>query len=261
MKIVTWNVNGIRAILRKGLKETIKELAPDVLCLQETKIDETLSDEVFKEICGSYHFSSAIKKGYSGVATFILNEELSGVQLDTQLGIDKFDLEGRLIVSDLGEVLLYNIYFPSGTSGEERQGYKYEFLDAISDHISALSKKDRERLVVCGDFNICHLDIDIHHPKEAERRMLSGFLPEERRWIDSFIGNGFTDSFRHFNQAGDNYTWWTYRANARAKNLGWRIDYILVANPLATKLKSAQIYSHIEGSDHCPVGVDIGLGG
>ena len=263
MKLVSWNVNGIRSIYKKGFEEYVTQSEADCICLQETKAHpEQLSPEQLAPAGYHSHFSSAEKKGYSGVATL----RGPGVECGTVAhGIQepRFDNEGRFLITPLttaqgNSLLLYNIYFPSGSSGEVRQDYKYEFLDCLFDHLKGLPKKKRESLIVCGDFNICHREIDIHHPKEAARKELSGFLPEERAWMDRFAGLGFVDTFRHIaGDVPDRYSWWTYRAGARGKNKGWRIDYIFVAEALAPYVRNATIEASVLGSDHCPVTLEL----
>ena len=254
MKLISWNVNGIRSAAGKGLFEFLAAEKPEVLCLQETKIHQhQLTPELASPPGYRSVFVDAHKPGYSGVATFF-SDKLS--KCENCFGIEQvaYDREGRFIISDLGEFLLYNIYFPSGTSGEERQAYKYSFLDAFYDHLKRLPTRDKKRLIICGDFNICHREIDIHHPAEATRRQLTGFLPEERAWIDRFIALGFIDAFRMIN--GDEpkrYTWWSYRAGSRGKNLGWRIDYFFVSEELKNRVKQAKIMENVTGSDHCPI--------
>jgi len=258
IKLVSWNVNGLRSIVSKNFSSLIQDVCPDVLCLQETKIHYELSME-FGILLGSNHqssFNCADKKGYSGVATFV-DKRLLGGQRDlpeASMGSG----EGRILASSVGPYTLYNIYFPSGTSGEDRQDYKYKFLDAIYEHLSDLSPSQRSNLIICGDFNICHRDIDIHHPREAERRGLSGFLPEERKWMDMFCDLGFIDTFRLVHGPKESiYSWWTYRAGARAKNLGWRIDYFFVSKELKDMVVGADILTHVGGSDHCPVTLEM----
>ncbi len=260
MKILCWNVNGFRSAYGKGLPELIARERPDVFCAQEIKADASVLEG--NEFClpdYQVFYSCATKKGYSGVATWVRKDSGLKPQLvATGIGDPRFDSEGRFVILKLGDILLYNIYFPSGTSGEERQGFKYEFLDDISAHFKSLSADDRKRCIICGDINICHREIDIHHPQEATKKMLTGFLPREREWVSSFLELGFIDAFRVLN--GDlpkQYTWWSFRANSRAKNLGWRIDYFLVAKEMKNRIETAKICSEITGSDHCPIGLQV----
>jgi exodeoxyribonuclease-3 len=255
MKIITWNINGLRSILKKGLPDFISSKKPDLLCLQEIKIDPIVLEKEnieFKNYITDY--SCAERKGYSGVATLIKTTHTQATPALRGIGKKEFDSEGRFLIHRFPELTVCNSYFPSGTSGEERQDFKYSFLDNLFTHLKKLSSKEREKMIICGDFNICHKDVDIHHPREAEKRMLSGFLPDERKWMDKFADLGFTDSYRHLNpkKTGE-YSWWTFRANAREKNLGWRIDYIFVGSGLVKKIKSAKILTDVYGSDHCPV--------
>lgn len=256
VKILSWNVNGLRSILAKGLHKVLEEHPADIVCLQETKIQDSQLDEIADSLPqGNWIHSPATKKGYSGVAIFHQASKNPPLTIEAKgIGKSHFDSEGRFILARHKNFTLYNIYFPSGTSGEERQKFKYTFLDALYDHFDKLPKAEKKRLIVCGDFNICHREIDIHHPDVATKRQLTGFLPDERKWMDSFCELGFTDTFRHFH--GDTphqYTWWSYRAGARKKNLGWRIDYFFVANELQDAIHSVEILGHVQGSDHCPM--------
>lgn len=258
MKLISWNVNGLRAVRKKGFEQFIQKQKPDVICLQETKVGEDKINEVDMSIKGySESLASAKKPGYSGVGTY-LKEGLKAKKSLNQIGIKEYDQEGRVVISEIEDLLLYNIYFPSGTTGELRQNFKYKFLDDVFAHIKKLPKSKRERLIICGDFNICHKEIDIHHPEKATKQEMSGFLPEERAWLDKFSELGFVDSFRHVHgQKTDKYSWWSYRAGARDKNLGWRIDYFWLAEPLAKRIKDAEILGNTPGSDHAPVVLEI----
>lgn len=254
MKLLLWNVNGYRSILGKGLEELIKTESPDILCLQETKVqEEQLPQDHFPVAGYTGAFSSAVKKGYSGVATFA-KENLGLMTRGSEIGVKAFDSEGRFIITETKDILLYNVYFPSGTSGDDRQKFKYKFLDAFLEHLNNLSSKDKKRLIVAGDFNICHKPIDIHHPDKASKLELTGFLPDERKWMDKFCESGFVDTFRllHPDKAAA-YSWWSFRANSRAKNLGWRIDYFFVHENLKNQVKQAEILNQVKGSDHCPI--------
>ncbi len=257
MRLVSWNVNGLRSVHEKGLTGILTQLAPDVACLQETKAQrEQLVKEIYEE--GDWYFSSAEKKGYSGVATIVRTPKYLPQAVHYGIGTPEFDREGRFTITEHGDLTLYNIYFPSGTSGEERQGFKYEFLDGVFDHLQSLPQSRRDRLIITGDFNICHKEVDIHHPAEATKRQLTGFLPEERAWMDKFVELGFTDTFRLKNgEVSGRYSWWSFRANSRAKNLGWRIDYFFVSNALAKRVKKADIFEDIRGSDHCPLLLEL----
>ena len=254
MKIISYNLNGIRAAITKGLIDWLKEENPDVLCVQETKAQQD-QVEPFHFIEAGYknYWFSAQKKGYSGVAIFTKKEP---DHVEYGIGIPQYDYEGRVIRADYGDLSIISVYHPSGTSGDERQAFKMKWLEDFQNYINNL-KLSRPNLIICGDYNICHRAIDIHDPKGNANN--SGFLPEEREWIDSFINSGFIDSFRFFNQNPHNYSWWSYRFNARANNKGWRIDYNMVSESLKSKLKSATILPDAHHSDHCPVVLEINL--
>lgn len=258
-RLILWNVNGLRSAYSKGLADYVAREKPDILCLQEIKVQEDQLSPALLSFNGEYQYvlASAEKKGYAGVATFVRNG-LKALSHSRFLGLEEFDIEGRFIKTTFEDFDLYNIYFPSGTSGEVRQSFKYKFLETVLQHFERLDPVLRSRAVVCGDFNICHREIDIHHPAKASRLKLTGFLPEERAWIDRFIATGFADSFRLIHgDLKDQYTWWSYRANARAKNLGWRIDYFFVARALSPHVTSAEIDSAAGGSDHCPISLEL----
>ncbi len=262
MKLISWNVNGLRSICQKGFLAFAAGEKPDIICLQETKLqDDQVKEEQMVPPGYCAHFSAAEKRGYSGVATFLTRKMDSSVQRQSKaIGSKRFDTEGRFLITRTKNFILYNVYVPSGTMGDERQSFKYKFLDVFSAHLSSLSKADFSKLIICGDFNICHREIDIHHPAEAEKRQLSGFLPEERKWMENFLRLGLVDTFRlcHGDIKGI-FSWWTFRAGARQKNLGWRIDYVFVASALAKKVRKAGIMTKVTGSDHCPVMLDISL--
>ena len=250
--IVSYNVNGIRAALRKGLAEWLSEIEVDILCLQETKaLKEQVDIESLKEQGFHDYWYSAEKKGYSGVAIFSKQEPN---QVIYGCGIEAYDREGRIIRADWGDLTLLNCYFPSGTSGEERQAFKMEFLKDFQDWVNTL-KKERPNLIVVGDYNIAHTEIDIHDPVRNKKN--SGFLPEERAWMSQWLESGFKDAFRYSHHEKVEYSWWTYRANARANNKGWRIDYQSVATPIADQIVDAGHYSDAVHSDHCPVWLKI----
>jgi exodeoxyribonuclease-3 len=251
-KIITYNLNGIRAAMTKNWLEWLKAVNPDIVCLQETKASPSQLETGIFEDAGYHHYwHSAEKKGYSGVAIFTKNKP---DHVEIGCGIDHIDSEGRIIRVDYGDKSVISVYIPSGSSGDERQAYKMQWLDEFYEYIHKL-KKDRPNLLICGDFNICHKPIDIHNPIANAKS--SGFLPEEREWISKFIDSGFIDSFRYFNKEPHQYTWWSYRANARAKNLGWRIDYIMASQNLHKNLKRAVILPDAKHSDHCPMLLEI----
>lgn len=260
MKIISWNVNGIRAAEKKGLFNFIEKEKPDIFCLQETKIDASALEKLsFLPENYTAFFSHAQKKGYSGVSTFVSKDFLKQHMNNSfSLGENSFDSEGRYLVSEFKDFILYNTYFPSGTTGEVRQNFKYKFLDHFLEHTKSLTPAKRDKVIICGDFNICHQEIDIHHPETATRNQLSGFLPDERAWFTKFLESGFKDVYRDLNIDKKHcYTWWSYRAGSRGKNLGWRIDYFLVASKFAARIKKAEIFPEIQGSDHCPIGIEI----
>lgn len=251
MKIISYNVNGIRAALKKDFIGWLKAADPDVICLQEIKVmEEQLDLDVFVEAGYKYNYwFSAQKKGYSGVA--ILSKiEPDHVAFGT--GIESMDFEGRNIRADFNGVSVMSLYLPSGTNAA-RLEHKLEYMDMFQDYINNL-KKEIPNLVICGDYNICHEEIDIHNPK---MKGVSGFLPIEREWIGSFIDSGFTDAFRFIHPEKQEYSWWSYRANSRANNKGWRLDYTMVSNPIKEKIKRSVILQEAVHSDHCPVLVEI----
>lgn len=252
MKIISYNVNGIRAAINKGFIDWLKSANPDVICLQEIKaLKEQLDVEIFEEAGYKYHYwFSAQKKGYSGVAIL---SKIKPNHVEYGTGIDSMDAEGRNLRADYNGVSVMSLYLPSGTN-DARLDHKLEYMDMFQGYINNL-KKEIPNLIICGDYNICHEEIDIHNPKGLSN--VSGFLPVERAWIGNFINSGFIDSFRHLNKEPDNYTWWSYRANARANNKGWRLDYAMVAEPLQENIKRAVILSEAVHSDHCPILLEI----
>ena len=253
MKILSYNVNGIRAALNKGFAEWLSSADPDVVCLQETKaLEDQVNTDLFEKMGYQHFWHSAQKKGYSGVAILTKTNPLN-VQKGT--GIEHMDFEGRVIRADYENVSVISLYLPSGTN-LDRLEHKFKFMDDFQEYIDAL-KKNHPRLVICGDYNICHRAIDIHDP--VRNKNVSGFLPEERQWIDTFMNNGFVDSFRHLNPEPNQYSWWSYRANARNNNKGWRIDYNMVSENLKNNIKSAYLLPDAKHSDHCPVGVELEL--
>ncbi|WP_109302223.1 exodeoxyribonuclease III [Aquimarina sp. AU474] len=252
MKIISYNVNGIRAALNKGFIEWLQQADPDVICLQEIKANQDQLDlRVFADAGYSYNYwYSAQKKGYSGVA-ILSKKEPDHVAYGT--GIEYMDFEGRNLRADFNGVSIMSLYLPSG-SNIDRLEHKLKYMADFQDYINTL-KKEHPNLVILGDYNICHQAIDIHDP--VRNKNVSGFLPVEREWIGNFMDSGFIDSFRHFNTEPHNYSWWSYRANSRANNKGWRLDYGMVAQPLQDKLKRAVILSDAKHSDHCPIVVEL----
>lgn len=246
MKVLTYNINGIRAALKKDLIGFLKRENADVVCFQELKANSDQFDVAeFEQLGYKCYWFSAEKKGYSGVG-LLCKEEPKHVEYGC--GHELFDAEGRVIRADFDGVSVISAYFPSGSSGDLRQEVKYQFLDHFYEYIEEL-KKDLPNLCICGDYNICHEAIDIHDP--VRNKKSSGFLPEERAWMSAFFKSGFIDTFRHLNPEPHNYTWWSYRANARANNKGWRIDYISVAAHLQDKIAQSGILADDVQSDHC----------
>ncbi|MCX6054588.1 MAG: exodeoxyribonuclease III [Chloroflexi bacterium] len=254
MRITTWNINGYRAILKKDFKKTIQALSPDVLCLQEIKAKE---DQVTKneiDIIGyDYCWNSAQRPGYSGVATYTLKSPTS-FQSKSGMGNSRFDIEGRVIQTFFNDFLLLNIYFPNGQRGKERVEYKLDFYEYLLELVNQETKNGM-KIIITGDFNTAHTEIDLANPKENEKN--SGFLPEERAWINKFIDHGFIDIFRYMYPNKVQYTWWTYRFNARKRGIGWRLDYFLISAEALPIIKDIVIYDQLEGSDHCPVTLEI----
>lgn len=268
MKIISWNVNGLRSINgqnprtkfgKKFFKNTLSEYLeaenPDILCIQETK---SSPDQINEELLhpmdykGYYNWSK-LKKGYSGVVTYTKQEPINSV---SEVGIEKFDVEGRIIQTDFKDFSLLNIYFPNGTSGQHRVDYKLEFYDDIFNYIENL-RKLQPNILVCGDYNTAHTPIDLARPKENEQT--SGFLPEEREKLDKIIDMGYVDTFRMFTQDGDHYTWWSNRGRAKENNVGWRIDYHMVTDSLKPAVTNSYHQPDVTGSDHCPIVVELDI--
>ncbi len=252
MKIISYNVNGIRSAINKGLMEWLRSTDADVVCLQEIKAGpEQLNLLHFEDLDYKFYWYPAQKKGYSGVAIFTKQEPL---HVEYGCGMEAYDQEGRVLRVDFKNVSIMSVYFPSGTSGDHRQDFKYRFLDDFAAYINKI-KKTHPHLIICGDINICHKEIDIHNP--IANKNTTGFLPAERAWVTSFLESGFIDSFRYFHQEPHQYTWWSFRFNARKQNKGWRIDYILVSENLKDKMKRATILKEAYHSDHCPTLLEI----
>ena len=254
LKLISWNVNGIRAVYKQGFYQLFVTEKPDILCLQETKASLDQFPQELKNIDGYHVYSAeAQKKGYSGVA---LHSTVKPKKIETGFGIQRFDNEGRILIAYYDAFVLYNIYFPNGKSSKERLQYKLDFYDAFLEHAEKL-RKNGHSIIMCGDVNTAHTELDLARPKENET--VSGFLPQERAWIDKFISSGYVDAFRLFVKEGGHYSWWDYKTKARERNIGWRIDYFFISEDLKTKVKDAFIQNNVEGSDHCPVGIVIDL--
>ena len=252
LRLVSWNINGIRAAYKKGFLDWFKKENPDILCIQETKAHPDQLDDTLKNVNGyESYFSSAEKKGYSGVVTY---SKLKPINVQQGIEIKKFDSEGRFIITEFDEFILFNIYFPNGKASEERLQYKMEFYETFLKHGKKLLKENK-KIIVCGDVNTAHKEIDLARPKENS--VISGFLPQEKEWIDKFLSAGFIDTFRIFNQEPAQYTWWDMVTRARERNVGWRIDYFYISENLKNNITSASIHSAVMGSDHCPIGIEL----
>jgi len=255
MRIISYNVNGIRAAIKKGFIDWLRTDPADVICIQETKaVKDDVDHQLFAEIGYHNYWFSASKKGYSGVAILTRKKPDEVIYGN---GHGASDDEGRVLQLQFGDVRLINAYFPSGTSGEHRQVFKYSWLDEFFIYLDGLRKK-HPKLILCGDYNIAHKEIDIHDPKGNKNS--TGFLPEERAWLTKFLDNGWIDSFRAFHPEPHRYSWWSQRfPSVRLNNKGWRIDYINVTEPLKKKLVSAEIFPDVKHSDHCPVMLELKL--
>ena len=252
MKLISYNVNGIRSAINKGFVEWLKEENPDIIGLQEIKAQEKDIDvTIFKDLGYESYWYPAVKRGYSGVAIF---SKIKPKSVKYGIGLNHYDDEGRIIQADFQDFSFISSYFPSGTTGDIRQDFKYGFLDDVFGYMQDL-RRDNPTLILSGDYNICHKPIDIHNP--ISNRNSSGFLPDERAWMDRFTESGFIDTFRYFNPNPHHYTWWSFRANSRSKNLGWRIDYHMATRELQDRLKSAAILPNVKHSDHCPIVLEI----
>lgn len=255
MKIITYNVNGLRSTLSKGFTDWLATEQPDVACLQETKAQpDQIPILEFEALGYKSYFFSAKKKGYSGVGILT---KITPDHVEYGMNIAKYDDEGRFIRVDYGDLSIASVYHPSGTTGDERQAFKMEWLEDFRHYVNTLSQK-REKLIICGDYNICHRPIDIHDP--VRNANSSGFLPEEREWMSRFLDDGYIDTFRFFHQEEPHhYTWWSFRANARANNKGWRIDYCMTTQTTTPLLKDAYILPEVKFSDHCPVVLELNV--
>lgn len=253
MRILSYNVNGLRAAMNKGLIDWLKTDPADIICLQETKAHrDNVDHKQFTNLDYYDYWFSAQKKGYSGVAVFT---KIKPDNVVYGTGHQVSDEEGRVIQLDFGDIRLINAYFPSGTTGDVRQQYKYAWLNEFFDYLTELRKK-HPQLILCGDYNIAHREVDIHDPKGNKNS--SGFLPEERAWMDKFLGSGWIDTFRELHPEPHRYSWWSQRfPSVRLQNKGWRIDYINATEPLRSRLKGADIYPDVKHSDHCPVYLEL----
>ncbi len=255
MKIISWNVNGIRAVAKKDFFKDFQELAPDILCLQETKAQDDQVAEVLSSLkLDGYHIysNSAVKKGYSGTAIISKKEP---VQVFSDMGVAEHDSEGRVLTAEYEDFYLVNVYVPNSGSDLKRLGYRQEWDAAFCSFLKKLEEK--KPVITCGDFNVAHKEIDIARPK-ANYNKSAGYMQEEIDGMDHFISEGFVDTFRHFYpDTADKYSWWSYRAGARGKNIGWRIDYFLASKSFMDKISDAAILNDIMGSDHCPIAVEI----
>ncbi len=252
MKLISWNVNGIRAADKKGFFTFFQKEKPDILCLQEIKATPEQLPPHLKNTPGYNIFiNPAERKGYSGVATYA---KLKPTNIKKGFGIEKFDSEGRILITEYQDFTLFNIYFPNGKKNQERLDHKLDFYDTFLGYADNL-KAEGKNIVACGDFNTAHKEIDLARPKENEK--ISGFLPIERAWIDTFVDHGYIDTFRNFNKKPEQYSWWDMKTNARERNVGWRIDYFFVNKEFIKHVKNAFIMQDIIGSDHCPVGIEL----
>lgn len=253
MKMLCWNVDGLRSILKKGFMQWFLTESPDMLCIQETRLNEDEVPEEVLHIDGyhSYFSNCQSKKGYSGVALFTKEEPK---RVTKGFGISRFDDEGRTLVADYGSFVLMNVYFPNGKASQERLDYKMAFYDAFLDYADAL-RREGKGVIFCGDVNTAHTELDIARPRDNAKR--SGFLPIERKWMDTMESHGYIDTYRVFEKEGGHYTYWDMRTGARKRNVGWRIDYFYVSEDLKKYLKSAYIETDVTGSDHCPISIDI----
>ncbi len=252
MKIISWNINGIRAGERKGIFEWVKKYAPEIICFQETKAQpEQISDAILNLEGYHSYWHSATKKGYSGVATYTKEEPLDVI---TEIGIPDFDQEGRILITEFQQFILCNVYFPNGKKDKIRLKYKLDFYETFLNLIESFKDKGK-KVIFCGDVNTAHTEIDLTHPKNNSKT--SGFLPEERAWIDKVVEHGYLDTLREFHTEAELYSWWDMKTRARERNVGWRIDYFFIDKSLRKKLKDAFILKEITGSDHCPVGIEI----
>lgn len=251
LRLYSWNVSGFRAVLKKGFKDWFEKTSPDIVCLQEVKATaEQLGSDA--KIPGyEFYLNPAERKGYSGVAIYSKDKPLA---VRNGFNHGSFDNEGRVIEADYGKFLLYNVYFPNGGEGNRRVPFKLEFYDEFFFHVEKKRKKQKN-IIICGDFNTAHTELDLARPRENEGN--TGFLPEERQWLDKIVNLGYLDTFRMFNKDGGNYTYWDYFTRARERNVGWRIDYFFVSVEMKDKIISSRILADVYGSDHCPIELEV----
>lgn len=251
LELLSWNVNGIRACINKGFTEWVKERQPQILCIQETKAQTNQISFSFDLPEYHIYWSSAKKKGYSGVATF---SKIKPLSISQELGVNEYDSEGRFIQLEFTDFFLINLYFPNSQRELKRLDFKLKFNQIVLDHIEKLRKKNKG-IVLCGDFNVAHKEIDLKNPKTNQNN--AGFSPQERAFFTELLENGYLDTFREYDQSSEQYTWWTYRYNARVNNIGWRIDYFVINREFRNRLKSAFILKDVMGSDHAPIGITL----
>jgi exodeoxyribonuclease-3 len=254
MRILCWNVNGIRAVEKKGLYNWFMQEKPDILCLQEIKaMPDQFPPHLRNTPNYNVYISSAERKGYSGVATYTKSTPL---KIEKGFGVEKFDIEGRILITEFPDFFLFNIYFPNGKKNQERLEYKLDFYNTFLAYADNLRAQDKN-IIVCGDFNTAHKEIDLARPKENSK--ISGFLPIERAWIDTFIDHGYIDTFRLYNKNAEQYSWWDFKTRARERNVGWRIDYFFINKEFQNHITNSFILQDVQGSDHCPVGIEINI--
>lgn len=252
LRLLSWNVNGIRAICNKGFAAWLAKESPDIMCIQESKAQESQIPDELLELAGYYcYFSGAERKGYSGVGLWTKSQPIT---VRPGFGIELFDCEGRVLIADYDDFLLYNVYFPNGGASQERLDYKMAFYDAFLEQLKK-AKRKQKNIIICGDVNTAHKEIDLSRPRQNETN--SGFLPEERAWLDRLLKAGFHDTLRLFDDSPERYTWWDYKTRARERNVGWRIDYFFVSDAFKDNITSAFIMNKVMGSDHCPIGITI----
>jgi len=248
MKLICWNVNGVRAVAKKGFFEWLKKESPDILCLQETKASpDNLTKELLEPPGYQTFWDYGERKGYSGVATF---SKVQPLKVGKSFGAPEFDTEGRILIAEYPEFTQCNIYFPNGKQGDIRLKYKMDFYEAFFNYLEARRRKG-DKLIICGDVNTAHTEIDLAHPKENSK--ISGFLPTERAWLDKLVAHGYIDTFRYFHKEPGQYSWWDMKTGARARNVGWRIDYFFITENLVGNMEKAYIMPEVMGSDHCPI--------